>query len=74
MSLPGWADQIERYGPTDANYSLRIETTDGRLTSQPVTLRDNASWALQLDVNVDAVANVAVVDGHGYVWCHARFA
>ena len=74
MSLPGWADQIQRYGPADATYSLRIETTDGHLTNQPVTLRDDASWAVQLDLDLGAVANVAVVDADGYVWCQAQFA
>jgi hypothetical protein len=74
MSLPGWAGQIERYGPANATYTLRIETTDGRLTSRPVALREDASWAAQLDVDVEAVANVAIVDAGGYVWCHAQFA
>ena len=73
MALPGWVDQIEQYGPSNTNYSVRIETSDGRSTSQPVMLRDDASWATTLDLDIDTVTNVAVVDGDGYVWCYADF-
>ena len=73
MTVPGWVEQIERYGQSNANYSVRIETIDGRVTSQPVTLDDDASWAVTLDLDVDSVTNVAVVDSAGYVWCQARF-
>lgn len=73
MTLPGWAEQIERYGPSAAGYTVHIETDDGQVTSRPVTLDDQASWATTLDVEADAVRSVSVVDGNGNVWCHADF-
>ena len=73
MTLPGWAEQIERYGPSSAIYAMRIETSDGDVTTRPVTLDDHASWATSLDVDPDSVTTVALVDRDGRVWCRGRF-
>jgi hypothetical protein len=73
MSLPGWAEQIQRYGVSDAGYTVHIETDDGDVTQRPVTLDDDASWATTLDIDADTVTSVSVVDGNGVVWCHATF-
>jgi anti-sigma factor RsiW len=71
LTLPGWAEQVERYGAPGAAYAVRIETTDGNVTTRPITPTDGASWATTLDVAAGAVRSVAVVDGNGYVWCQA---
>jgi anti-sigma factor RsiW len=71
MTLPGWVEQIERYAGPGASYTVRVETRDGRVTANPVTLSDTASWSATLDI--DAVKSVAVVDASGYVWCQAEF-
>lgn len=73
MTLPGWAEQIARDGTSNASYSVRVETTDGRVTTRPVSLSGDSTWAVALDLDVDKVTNVAVVDGDGYIWCQARF-
>jgi hypothetical protein len=73
MTLPGWAEQVERYGPSSATYALRIETSDGDVTTRRVTLDDQASWATTLDVDPDSVTTVALVDRDGRVWCRGRF-
>jgi hypothetical protein len=73
MTLPGWAEQVERLGLPAADYTVRIETDDGDVITQPVTLADDASWATTLDVDPDSVTSVAVVGADGYVWCQARF-
>jgi hypothetical protein len=71
VTLPGWAEQIERYGPSDTSYELRIESRDGQIATGPVDLSGDASWTTSLDIDADAVKAVAVVDGDGYVWCSA---
>jgi hypothetical protein len=71
VTLPGWAEQIERYGPSDTSYELRIESRDGQIETGPVDLSGDASWTTPLDIDADAVTAVAVVDGNGYVWCSA---
>jgi hypothetical protein len=73
MTLPGWRAQIGQYGPSNATYSVRIATSDGRVTSRPVTLGGDATWAATLDVDVDAVTDVAIVDLDGHLWCAAHF-
>lgn len=73
MTLPGWAEQIQRYGRSGDTYSLRIERSDGQTLTRPVTLADDASWATTLDVDADAVTAVALVDSRGYIWCQAQF-
>jgi hypothetical protein len=73
MTLPGWAEQVERLGLSDAAYQVRIETDDGDVITQPVTLADDASWATTLDVDPDSVTSVAVVGTDGYIWCQAMF-
>jgi hypothetical protein len=72
LTLPGWAEQVERYGASGAGYAVRIESTDGRVVTRPITPRDGASWATTLDVDAAAVRSVAIVDDTGYVWCHAE--
>lgn len=71
LTLPGWADQIARYGEPGDNVSLRIEVDDGQQLTMPVTLDDEAAWAQTIDVDPDAIASVALVDANGYVWCSA---
>jgi hypothetical protein len=73
MTLPGWAEQIERHGQAADYYAVRIETSNGQVTTRPVTLNADASWATTLDLEADAVTTVALVDGDGDVWCQARF-
>lgn len=73
MTLPGWAEQIERYGTSDAEYTVQIETDDGHFTQRSVSLDEDASWATALDVDADTVTSVAVVDDEGVVWCQADF-
>jgi hypothetical protein len=73
MTLPGWRAQIGQYGPSNATYSVRIATSDGRVTSRPVTLGGDATWAATLDLDVDAVTDVAIVDLDGHLWCAAHF-
>jgi hypothetical protein len=74
LTLPGWAERVERYGAPAAAYAVRIETADGRVTTRPITPEDGASWATTLDLDRGAVRSVAVVDGNGYVWCEAELA
>ncbi len=74
MTLPGWADRIERYGLADDRYAVHIETNDGRVTTRPLTVTDDASWATTLDIDADTVTTVAVVDSDGHIWCEAEFA
>lgn len=73
MTLPGWAEQVERYGRPGDTYSVRVETSDGQTVTRPVALTDDASWAMALDVDPDTVTTVALVDGDGHVWCQAEF-
>ena len=74
LTLPGWAERVERYGAPAAAYAVRIEMADGRVTTRPITPEDGASWATTLDLDRGAVRSVAVVDGNGYVWCEAELA
>jgi hypothetical protein len=71
MTLPGWAEQVARYGAPAAAYAVRIETTEGEVVTRPITPTDGASWATTLDLDAATVRSVAVVDGNGYVWCQA---
>ena len=71
VTLPGWAEQIERYGPSDTSYGLRIESRDGQIATGPVDLSGDATWTTSLDIDADAITTVAVVDSDGYVWCSA---
>jgi anti-sigma factor RsiW len=73
MTLPGWSEQIERYGRPGEPYSLRVESRDGNTLVLPVTLNADAAWATTLDVDPDTLATVAVLDSRGYVWCQAEF-
>ena len=71
VTLPGWAEQMERYGPSDTSYQLRIESRDGQIATGPVDLSGDASWTTSLDIDADAITTVSVVDGNGHVWCSA---
>jgi hypothetical protein len=73
MTLTGWAEQVERLGLAEADYTVRIETDNGDIITEPVTLADDASWATTLDVDPDTVTSVAVVGANGYIWCQATF-
>jgi hypothetical protein len=73
MSLPGWSAQLARYGPSNASFSVRIVTNDGRVTTQPVTLGGDSTWAATVDLDVDAVTDVSIIDGRGSLWCQAHF-
>jgi hypothetical protein len=73
MTLPGWMEQVERLGLSNTGYTVRIETEDGGVTTEPVTLTDDASWATTLNVDAGSVSTVALVGADGYVWCEATF-
>ena len=73
MSLPGWADQIERYGQAGDTYSLRISERTGADRVLPVALDSDAAWNATLDIDPGAIKTVALVDGRGHVWCRADF-
>lgn len=72
MTLPGWADQIERYAPPDQTYALRIERGDRTPRLVPLDLEHDSSWGATLDVDPDSITAVAVVDSQGHVWCQAE--
>lgn len=73
LSLPGWADQIERYGQTGDTYSLRITERTGADRVLPVALDSDASWNATLDIDPGAITTAALIDGRGHVWCQADF-
>ncbi len=72
MTLPGWADQIERYAPPHQTYALRIERSDDAPRLVPLDLEHDSSWGATLDVDPDSITAVAVVDSGGHVWCQAE--
>jgi hypothetical protein len=74
MTLPGWAEEVERRGLSEAGYLVRIETDDGQTATRPVALAADATWVTPLDaldIEPEAVASVALVGPDGYVWCRA---
>jgi hypothetical protein len=73
MTLPGWADQIQRYGQAGAAYSLRITDRTGAERVFPVALDNDAAWAATLDIDPGAIKSAALIDGRGHVWCQADF-
>jgi hypothetical protein len=73
MTLPGWADQIERYGRAGDTYSLRITERTGADRVLPVSLDTDAAWKVSLDVDPSTVTTAALIDGSGHVWCQADF-
>jgi hypothetical protein len=73
MTLPGWADQIERYGSTGDTYSLRITERTGADRVLPVALDSEAAWNATLDIDPSAIKMAALIDGRGHVWCQADF-
>ena len=73
LTLPGWADQIQRYGQAATTYSLRLTARTGADRVLPVTLDSDAAWNATLDIDPDAIKTVALIDASGHVWCHADF-
>ncbi len=71
MSLPGWADQIQRYGTATSSYSLHLTTRTGADHVVPVTLDSQASWKATLDVDARSITAASLVDESGRVWCQA---
>ncbi len=72
MTLPGWVDQIDRYGwPGDA-YLVRIEREDQPPQLVTFDIEQDSSWSTTLDIDPDTITTVAVVDGDGNVWCEAQ--
>jgi hypothetical protein len=70
MKLPGWVDQVERWGGAGGGYSLRITGKAGDTHTVPVKLTGAATWQASNDAARDA-ASLALVDDSGHVWCHA---
>lgn len=73
LSLPGWADQIQRYGQAGDTYSLRITERTGAAHVLPVALDSDAAWNATLDIDPSAIKTAALIDGQGHVWCQADF-
>jgi hypothetical protein len=72
MTLPGWFNDIRRYGQPDETYSLRIERTDQPPRLVPLEIGRNSSWAITLDIDPDTITAVAVIDSQGHIWCEAQ--
>ena len=73
MTLPGWADQLQRYGQAGDTYSLRITERTGADRVFPVALDSDAAWNATLDIDPGAIKTAALIDGRGHVWCQADF-
>ena len=73
MTLPGWADQIQRYGQVGDTYSLRITERTGADRVLPVALDSDAVWSATLDIDRSAIQTAALIDGRGHIWCQAEF-
>ena len=73
MTLPGWADQLQRYGSAGDTYSLHITAADGADHVVPVSLDSQAGWKATLDIDPGTITAAALVDGRGRVWCQAAF-
>lgn len=69
MNLPGWAEQIGRYGLAGDSYSLRLTDQSGAEHLLPVTLTGGTTWSAELEV--DSITSAALVDARGHVWCQA---
>ncbi|MEY2444648.1 MAG: hypothetical protein QOE00_1228 [Ilumatobacteraceae bacterium] len=74
MSLPGWADKIQRYGSAGSSYSLHLTTRTGADHVVPVTLDSEAAWRATLDIDPQSITKAALVDDRGHVWCQADLA
>jgi hypothetical protein len=72
MTLPGWFNDIRRYGQPDETYSLRIERTDQPPRLVPLEIGRDSSWATTLDIDPDTITAVAVIDSQGHIWCEAQ--
>lgn len=73
MTLPGWADQIQRYGSATDTYSLHLTARTGADRVVPVSLDSQAAWKATLDIDPGTISAAALVDGRGRVWCRADF-
>jgi hypothetical protein len=74
LSLPKWADEMERNGWSTSSYALRVEDRAGGVETTPIQLGANATVTTTLDLSVGAIRTIALVDAHGYVWCEANLA
>jgi hypothetical protein len=72
LTMPGWADEIERYAEPGETYALRIGSGGQPPRLVPFDLGGDASWVNTIDVDPDAITSVAVVDSQGDVWCEAE--
>lgn len=72
LTVPGWVDQVERYGEPGDAYALRIGHSAEAPLLVPLDLGAAASWAIDLDIDPYAITDIAVVDGEGDVWCEAE--
>jgi len=71
MKLPGWTQQIDQYGQSSGQYSLRLTSASGETHLLPVSLDSESRWSATSDAASEA-ASVALVDSNGQVWCHAE--
>ncbi|MGH9251218.1 MAG: hypothetical protein ACRD0W_17095 [Acidimicrobiales bacterium] len=72
MTLPGWFNDIRRYGQPDETYSLRIDRADQPPRLVPLEIGRDSSWATTLDIDPDTITAVAVIDSQGQIWCQAQ--
>jgi hypothetical protein len=70
MNLPGWAEQIKKWGYASETYSLRLTDAAGVEHLLPVRLNGRTTWSTEMDV--DHITTAALVDASGHVWCHAE--
>ncbi len=73
MTLPGWADQIHRYGSAGDTYSLHLTSRTGADQFVPVSLDSQAAWKATLDIDPGTITSAELVDDRGRVWCQADF-
>ena len=71
LTMPAWVEWVERYGEPGDAYALRIGHSAGAPRLVPLDLGAAASWAIDLDIDPDAITDIALVDGEGDVWCEA---
>lgn len=72
MTLPGWSDQLDRYGSAATSYSLHLATRSGDSQVLPVSLDSGAAWKATIDIDSDSITSAALVDDRGHVWCQAE--
>ena len=69
LTMPGWAEQVERYAEPGETYALRIGRAGQAPRVVPFDVADDGTWATSIDTDPDAITSVAVVDTDGDVWC-----